>query len=100
MDVLPSYALPSVARNVLLPWVIQKGRVQDMDLQQQTCIGSGVPKLSPFCKIPWSSRCCYSVGRMESWHGIPEGAFILQLDTSSNLACAWQLGSAASTLLF
>jgi hypothetical protein len=33
MDVLPSYALASVARDVLLPWVIQKGRVQNMDLQ-------------------------------------------------------------------
>jgi hypothetical protein len=50
MDVLPSYALASVARDVLLPWVIQKGRVQDMDLQQQECIDSGVPKLSPCCQ--------------------------------------------------
>ena len=43
MDVLPSYALASVARDVLLTWVIQKGRVQNMDLQQQKCSGSGVP---------------------------------------------------------
>lgn len=43
MDVLPPYALASVARDVLLTWVIQKGRVQDMDLQQQECIDSGVP---------------------------------------------------------
>ena len=50
MDVLPSYALASVARDVLLTWVIQKGRVQNMDLQQQKCIDSGVPKLSPCCQ--------------------------------------------------
>jgi hypothetical protein len=43
MDLLPSYALASVARDVLLHWVIQEGGVQDMDLQQQKCIDSSVP---------------------------------------------------------
>jgi hypothetical protein len=50
MDVLPSYALASVARDVLLRRVIKKGRVQNMDLQQQKCIDNGVPKLSPCCQ--------------------------------------------------
>jgi hypothetical protein len=33
---------------------------------------------------------------MEPWHGMPEGAIILQLGTSTDEAGAWLLGVAAS----
>jgi hypothetical protein len=95
MDVLPSYALASVARDVLLTWVIQKGRVQNMDLQQQKCIDSGVPNLSPCCP-----KYLGHPGFAKMWHGIPAGAFILQLDTSTDEAGARLPGSAASAGLF
>jgi hypothetical protein len=89
MDLLPSYALASVARDVLLHWVIQEGGVQDMNLQQQKCVDSGVPKLSPCCQ-----KHLGHTGVAIVWHGRPAWAFTLQLDTSTDE------GSAASTGLF
>jgi hypothetical protein len=96
MDVLPSYALAIVARDVLLLWVIQKARVQNMDLQQHKCIDSGVPKLSPCCQkylghqgvaIVWAA---WNLGM-----GYQKGHSSCNSDTSSDVAGARLLGSAA-----